>query len=185
MDLGAILLIFSILILVVIFVSRPLLLSQPDQAGTSQADAQDHKRSELLAEYERAIGALQELDFDNALGKIPAEEYPAQRAELLASGAETLKKIDALQAEIPAGNVEERLEAAIAARRADQVAVGGTSSGNFAVTAAAVGEDPLEAMISARRQNRQEKSGGFCPRCGRPVLNSDRFCPHCGMTLGN
>jgi len=28
-----------------------------------------------------------------------------------------------------------------------------------------------------------EKSGGFCPRCGKPVQKSDLFCPRCGATL--
>jgi predicted amidophosphoribosyltransferase len=29
----------------------------------------------------------------------------------------------------------------------------------------------------------QEKAGGFCPKCGRPIHVSDRFCPRCGATL--
>ena len=183
MDLGAVLLIFSVLILVVIFVSRPLLLAQEDQAEASYSPDQDHQRSELLADYERAISALQELDFDHALGKIPEDEYPDQRAELLASGAEALKKLDALKAEAPTADIEARMEAAIAARRAD-MAVAGSQVGKLSPSPAAAGEDPIEALVSARRRNRQEKSGGFCPRCGRPVLISDRFCPHCGMPQG-
>lgn len=38
----------------------------------------------------------------------------------------------------------------------------------------------LEARIAARRQARQEKAGGFCPHCGKPVQKSDKFCPRCG-----
>ncbi|MBL1173273.1 MAG: zinc-ribbon domain-containing protein, partial [Chloroflexi bacterium] len=44
-------------------------------------------------------------------------------------------------------------------------------------------DDDVEALIAARRKARKEKSGGFCPRCGKPVLASDRFCPHCGKSI--
>ena len=183
MDLGAFLLILSVLILVALYVSRPFTLARGEEPA-SGVDDQDRRRSELLAQYEQTIGALQELDFDQALGKVPAEDYPLHRAELLTNGAEILKKLDAFQAEKPSGAVEDRIEEAIAARRADH-AQGKISPGTaFSHVAAAAEADPIEAMVAARRQNRQEKSGGFCPRCGRPVMKSDRFCPHCGMTLG-
>ena len=50
-----------------------------------------------MAERDRVINSLQELDFDFKLGKIPDEDYPAQRAELLQKGADILRKLDALQ----------------------------------------------------------------------------------------
>jgi hypothetical protein len=148
---------------------------------------EEHELSALMAERDRIINSLQELDFDFKLGKIPEGDYPTQRASLLQKGAEILKKIDSLAAPSPFGSptgvlregdggegqdTEARLEKAIAARRADG-----------AVAAAPVTDDDLEAMISARRKTRTKKSAGFCPRCGKPVTVSDRFCPSCGKSL--
>jgi predicted amidophosphoribosyltransferase len=68
--------------------------------------------------------------------------------------------------------MDARLEKAIAARRADA-----------ATAKAEVSDDELESMISSRRKGRTNKSAGFCPRCGKPVMVTDRFCPSCGKSL--
>ncbi len=186
MDLGSLLVILSVLILVAIFVSRPFFQSQlRGDASKTGKDTVDRERSELLAEYDRTLNALQELDFDYALGKIPAEEYPAQRAELITTGASILNRLDAIQKESPAQSVEERLEAAIAARQADAARERAVLPGGVRSAVVVAGEDPLEEIIASRRQERAEKSGGFCPHCGKPVQRSDRFCPRCGSTLSN
>jgi len=44
------------------------------------------------------------------------------------------------------------------------------------------GED-LEDLLAKRRIARKDKTAGFCPKCGKPVLQSDVFCPFCGSTL--
>jgi NADH pyrophosphatase NudC (nudix superfamily) len=134
---------------------------------------EEHELSALMAERDRVINSLQELDFDFRLGKIPEEDYPAQRAGLLQRGAEILKQIDSLAPQAAsAQDTEARLERAIAARRAD-----------MSIARVQVPDDDLEAMISARRKGRKEKSAGFCPRCGKPVMTTDRFCPSCGKSL--
>jgi len=174
MELGAILLILTVIILVGLFVSRPFF--QPT-APLQNANGQDHLRSSLLAEQDRLITVLQELEFDNALGKIPEEEYPAQRAFLMQQGAEVLRKLDSLQPAAAAETAESRLEKAIAARRA------GAKERGLSASPRPVDDDDLEKIISARRQAQQESSSGFCPSCGKPVLKSDRFCPRCGANL--
>ena len=81
MELGAILLLLGVLVIVVLFVAQPF---------TEQWHAKmqsGHETSVLLAKRENALNALQELDFDFKLGKIPAEEYSVQRASLLQMGA--------------------------------------------------------------------------------------------------
>jgi NADH pyrophosphatase NudC (nudix superfamily) len=134
---------------------------------------EEHELSALMAERDRVITSLQELDFDFKLGKIPQEDYPVQRAGLLQKGADILKQIDTLAPQpTSAQDTEARLERAIAARRADA-----------AIARVEVADDELEAMISARRKGRTNKSAGFCPRCGKPVMVSDRFCPSCGKSL--
>jgi len=126
-----------------------------------------------MAERDRVINSLQELDFDFKLGKIPDEDYPSQRALLLQKGAEILRKIDSLAPQ-PASSqdADARIEKAIAAHRADA-----------SVAQAEISDDDVESMIASRRKGRKEKSSGFCPRCGKPVMVSDRFCPACGKSL--
>jgi hypothetical protein len=129
--------------------------------------------STLKAERDRVINALQELDFDHNLGKIPAGEYPGQRAELLQKGAQILRRLDELEpAAASTRNVEGRIESAIAAGRADSSADAGQLT-----------NDDIESMIAARRREHKSKSAGFCPKCGKPVLVSDKFCPSCGKAL--
>ena len=139
-----------------------------------RATQEDHEYSTLMAEYDRAVNTLQELDFDNSLGKVPTEDYPRQRAELLAKGADLLRQIDAMQSEEASRDAESRMEAAVASRRADSSAEKSVSM---------LDDDDIESMISARRKTRKEKSAGFCPKCGKPVQVSDRFCPSCGKAI--
>jgi len=177
MDLGSIMLILALAVGVGIFISLPLTRHKPNEklvVDQKKADSLDHERSMLLAERDRILSAVQELDFDNALGKIPAEDFPTQRLAMMARGADVLRRLDEIQPE-PRHNgkrsAEDRLEDAVAARRADQR----RTSAN--------GADDLEMAIASRRRERDEKSSGFCPKCGSPVLNSDVFCSRCGTTL--
>ena len=179
MELGALFLVLAVGLAVSLFVSQPFL-----QRRARKITAEAHEISALMAERDRVINALQELDFDFNLKKIPAEDYPAQRAELLQKGSGILQKLDDLT---PGPSPErsptrvlregksatDQIESAVAARRAD-------------LSAAPTGvrdDDDVEALIATRRSARKEKSGGFCPRCGKPILVSDRFCPHCGKSI--
>jgi NADH pyrophosphatase NudC (nudix superfamily) len=177
-DLGSIFLIVALALLVSLFISRPF-FSRAASARLveqkRQTDVQtDHLRSTLLAERDRLLTALQELDFDNTLGKIPPEDYPAQRAELLTAGAEVLRKLDAVEQHHPSSSAEERIEQAAAAHRADA---------SMRPRLPSADQDELETLIAARRRARQEKSAGFCPKCGRPLQQSDKFCSSCGTTI--
>lgn len=176
MDIGSVLLFFALLILVFLFITRPLF----DRKATivePVEDQREHERSALMAERDRLINALQELDFDYALGKIPEEDYPSQRMVLLKRGADVLRKLDELDQTAPQAEAEVRLEAAIAAHRAD------SASPVPSVSSEAASDDDIEALLATRRRERQGKSAGFCPSCGRPVQKADRFCPSCGKSL--
>ena len=156
MDLAAILFLTALLLAVSLYLVTPLMGSR-----TGRRSEETQEVSSLLAERERLLNALQELDFDFQLGKIPEEDYPGQRSDLLRRGADVLKKLDALAASRPPA----------AARRA------------AASEASALGDDEIETMLAARRRTRQTRSAGFCPRCGKPILVTDQFCPHCGKPL--
>jgi hypothetical protein len=169
MDIGAIFFSLAVVTLVGMYVGQPFI-----QRRGRRATQEDHEYSTLMAEYDRAVNTLQELDFDNALGKVPAEDYPLQRAELLAKGADLLRKLDTLRPQEIDRDAESRMEAAVASRRAD-------ASANKPTTM--LDDDDLETMIVARRKARKDKSAGFCPKCGKPILASDRFCPSCGKAI--
>jgi hypothetical protein len=177
MDIGSIFLILAILIPVFIFISRPLMERNAVLVSTEGSDV-----STLLAERDQVVTLLQELDDDYNLGKIPPEIYPSKRQALLRDGADILRQIDAFQMTSISGNAEDRLEAAIAARRAISNS-SQTSTKKNGNAVPPVPDDDLEQKIASRRRQRQGKAGGFCPKCGKPVQEVDRFCPRCGATL--
>lgn len=158
----------AILILVAIYLYAPFL-----ERRARRVTEEEHELSALMAERDRVINSLQELDFDYRLGKIPEEDYPAQRTNLLQKGADILRKIDSIAPQpLSTQDVDARIEKAIAARRADA-----------SVARPEPSDDDLEALIASRHKSRKQKSSGFCPKCGKPVLTSDRFCPACGKAL--
>jgi len=164
MDLGALLVLLALLIAVGIFLAAPLMRgARPRRLDESQ------EVSALLAERDRVINSLQELDFDFKLGKIPEAAYPEQRAGLLQRGAAILKQLDELA---PADN-----SGVDASARIERAAQGAAGAG------AALPDDRIESMLAARRAARHNQSAGFCPHCGRAVVLSDRFCPNCGKGL--
>lgn len=177
MELGAILLILALALLVAFFVAQPFL----KRRAVKLVSSEEHQISTLMAERDRLIGALQELDFDHTLGKIPADDYPLMRAELLQHAANVLRQLDELApantkgAKKPSA-AEARVEAEVAARRED-AAIGSKE------TAPAVEEDDIEELIAARRAARKEKTAGFCSKCGKPLMKSDKFCPTCGKPI--
>jgi hypothetical protein len=185
MDIGSIFLILALLAVVVLLVSRPLFNRQSTTAfGLS--DREDHDYSALLAERDRVLTALEELDFDNSMGKIPEEDYPVQRALLLQYGADILRKLDEYavagkdqKAELATEETTEaRLEATLLARRgARPVPVAFVANGGQEP------DDDIEILIASRRRARNGKSAGFCPQCGGPLQKSDHFCPKCGATV--
>ena len=168
MELGSVFLILAVLVVVGVYLYAPL-----TQRTRRVVSSNTHEVSALKAERDRVINSLQELDFDFNLGKIPAEDYPEQRAALLQKGADILRKLDEIApVSSSAANAEARIEKAAAAKRADSSA-----------SDSALSDDDIEAMIASRRKEHKSKSAGFCPKCGKPVLVTDRFCPSCGKSL--
>lgn len=159
MDLVAILFLIALLLTVALYLATPLIDNRPH--GVAQ---ETQEVSSLLAEQERLLNALQELDFDYQLGKIPEEDYPAQRADLVRKGAEVIKQLDSLAPSRPPV-------------RAMQEA------GYVLQSEAQLTDDDIESMLASRRKGRKTKSAGFCPRCGKSVLVTDQFCPNCGKAL--
>jgi rubrerythrin len=175
MQIVSILFTLGILIFVGLFLYAPFL-----ERRARRVTQEEQETSTLLAERERTLGALQELDFDYKLGKIPEEDYPTQRANLLQKGADILRRLDEIALAStqvdpempPRRHSDARIERAIASRRKK------TSGTQQEVT-----DDDIESMISTRRKGRKTKTAGFCPKCGKPVIATDKFCPSCGKAL--
>jgi len=138
----------------------------------------DIELSQLLAERERVLDALAELDFDAELGKVPDDLYPIQREALLKRGADVLRLLDARMAERESDEAERAagMERAASIRAKD--------------------DDPLEALIASRRkaalpvqedalQGEKAPAGKahFCPSCGAALQSDDRFCSACGQKI--
>ena len=156
----------GILIFVGVYLYMPFL-----ERRARRVTEDEHETSSLLAERERVVNSLQELENDFQLGKVPEEDYPAQRAALLQKGADVLRKLDELAPVKTQNTKDARIERAIARRKNGAGKTGETT------------DDDLESLIATRRKGRRSKSAGFCPKCGKPVMTSDKFCPSCGKTL--
>jgi hypothetical protein len=141
MEIGGLLISLALLVLVVAYVARPLVERQAQPVSKS-----DRELSALQAERDRILLLLQDLEMDQAMGKISSDDYQSQRAPLVARGADVLREIDhhLPPREIQAGEVD-ALEVEIARRRASAARTVGycTSCGN-----------PLQA------------GDRFCSRCG-------------------
>ena len=159
MDIGSIFLILALSMVVALIVSRPFLV-HPREArlvADQKAVQKEHQRSVLLAERDRILNLLEDLEVDRSLGKVLGEDYNKQRELLLKSGAEVLRALDTLK-------IEDN-------RKAKKTGVSKE-------------EDELEALISARRQALENTGRKFCPNCGNSLQSGDVFCPRCGVKAG-
>lgn len=160
MDIGALLLFLALLLAVAVFVMRPFLKPESFDPQQRLADeVVDHRHSALLAEKDRLLTALAELDFDNRLKKIPEEDYPEMRAELVTSTAEVMRQLDDMDGHPAVSPSPDE-------GQPDEF------------------EQEIERLLAQRRKKTAEPAkAGFCPKCGKPVIAADKFCVSCGSRL--
>ncbi len=179
MDFGSILIIIALCIPVALFIARPFFERKSVMFSQSE-----HDLSHWLAERDQTLTALQELDFDYSLGKIPEEDYPTTRAWLVQRGTEILRTLDELQ---PTAAKEtaaaDRIEAVIASRRAERAAAVSAPAVTGGNGHKSLPDDSIETLIAARRRQHNGKAAGFCYKCGGAVQKTDQFCPKCGAEL--
>ncbi len=176
MDIGSIFLLLGILVIVVLFIFQPFIDERRNKFLITQALPTIEKEmhiSSMLAERERILRALQELDFDFTLGKIPEEDYPTQRQFLLHKGAEVIKKLDEISGDDQSVDQLQRIEDII----------GADGSQVNTKEEKIVKDVNVESLIAARKRSKESKPDGFCPKCGKPVSKIDKFCSKCGHTL--
>ena len=164
MDLGAIFLLLTVVLLTAIFIFRPFWDKTRYQLETKKgsvdldSDRMDHQISSLTAEKERLLSAIEEMEFDHETGKVTDDLFPEQRAELMQQAAGVLKQLHDL----------------------------GASGGEKTSSTPKPDKQPyddLEEMIAKRKVAQGKKGKGFCSKCGNAVKSDDRFCPRCGTPV--
>ena len=168
MDIGSIFLILGILLLVSLYISQPFL-----KRGTTFFSQEEQEYSKLLVDRDRVLNMVRDLDFDYALGKIPQESYPSERAHLLQKGAGILQRMDEFRDAKDQDDFQVHVES--------HPCRGNSLS--FESQVPTMSDDELEVLIANRVRDREEKSNGFCPGCGHAIQQSDLFCPRCGHSL--
>lgn len=152
MEPGTLLLGAALLLLVVAYLVRPFVDSDSFQRRDPAPEV-----SSLLAERDRILNLISDLDLDYAMDKLDAEEYQSRRAELVQRGADILREIDELHS--PGANGE--ADSPLSER-----------------------ERALEMEIAERRRVTEHSTPEEgCPNCGANVEDGARFCSKCGEPL--
>jgi len=170
MTIGSILLGLAMLVLVGLFIARPLI--KPESRSKQELTL----RQALLTQKEALLIQIKNLDFDYETGKMPEADYRQQRDGLMVEATAVLKQLDALdEGEISAdpalepemvastSDTEAAIEAAIAARRTKPAPT-----------------SPTPAEIEPPSNNGKSN---FCPQCGQSTDPDDKFCANCGHKL--
>lgn len=184
MDAGSLLLGLALLIVVAVFVLRPLVETSGAKATHAQSNAEENgTREALLRQRDAIYAAIRELDFDFRLGKISEEDYHPQRERLALQGVAILKQLDALSPDGDA-TVEGAIEAEIARRRRTRTSPSGQKA---PARQGGLSDAEIEAQIRALRRKGTAVAPAVsaCPRCGAATALEDRFCRNCGAALGS
>jgi len=147
----------SFLIVLVIFILAGVIIIRPFfMETTSQLTKRPEKFDSLLAEKERLLSSIEDLDLEFELDKISPQEHTRSRDLLLTEAADVLRQLDKYTK--PAKTKKQ-------------------------VPAPLEVDDELEKMITARRQELTAEKSKLCPNCGKTVQEGDQFCSFCGGAL--
>ena len=151
MEFGSVLIVIFIFLLSGLYILRPFLVSAATggRAGSTLRDS-------LVAERERLLLAIEELDLEFELNKISSDDHTQNREILLFEAAKVIKEIDNL----PKTRAEKQKK-----------------------TAPVRGDENLEKMIAERRKQLKGVVSQKCPHCGEAVDKDGQFCSHCGGAL--
>ncbi|HET6443475.1 MAG TPA: zinc ribbon domain-containing protein [candidate division Zixibacteria bacterium] len=178
MTTGSILLGLALVVIVGLYVARPLMAPKVDSR------AKESLYNDLLANKEFYLIQIKSLELDYSTGKIPEEEYQQQRAALVAEAAATLKRIDEIEAATmqtelqpeaslepfsPEMEVDADIEAAVSRLRRSHHAPASTGL-----------EQELAAPVALSAERNESK---FCPQCGQATDPGDKFCVNCGTKI--
>jgi uncharacterized protein involved in exopolysaccharide biosynthesis len=156
MDLGSLFVILAVFAVAAAFIARPLV-----ERHGSDISSDERRISALKAERDQVLDSILEAEMDQVMGKLSPEDFQSQRTALVGRGAQLLKELAELEGE------------------------GGDLRPGFEEARPVEGEAEwdLEEEVKRLRRSAAPADDGFCGRCGKPVLSSDRFCTHCGASL--
>jgi hypothetical protein len=148
MTISSLIIVLFIFILSGLIILRPFLDGSADDQiiGSSSYDS-------LIAERERLLSAIEELDLELELDKISSQEYSRNRDLLLVEAAGVLKKLEKTKKPV---------------RSKSQAAVQEAS------------DDELERMIARRRLELKQDASRVCSNCQKQINPEDQFCSYCG-----
>ncbi len=152
MEFSSLLIVIFIFILSGVFIMRPFMVEEKSTKGSGSS-----RTDSLIAEKERLLLAIEELDLEYELQKISSEEHNRNRDILLAEAADVIKQLDKIQKP-------------------------GSSKKKKPLTPAKV-DDDLERLINERRQQLKNEKTLKCPSCNQVVSEGAQFCSHCGEAL--
>lgn len=129
MSIGGLIVAFVLALVVLMFVVSPLLARRSAASDALEGDVlSSRQRDRLLAYYDRVLRNLQDLDEDNALGKIEPSLYERDRALWVERGVQALKALDSVNEQLGTADstdtatldqaIDDAIEAAV--RRAKQ-----------------------------------------------------------------
>lgn len=173
MTIGSILLGIALLVLVGLFVTRPLIMPDPYRRRRMT------ERQKLVAQKEAILTLIRNLDFDYDTGKIPELNYKQQREGLVDQAAEILQQMDELD-QTP------DTWADVVEMESEKPRTGQLSDIEMDIEAAIEGRRSSALEVTGQLAEQPEKANGnyrFCPECGLPVSPEDKFCASCGHKL--
>ncbi len=109
MPIGSLLLVAALAFFVLLYLSAPFV------SGGGLGEGESRLRSALLAERERILGAILELETDHKMGKVPEEVFQEQRLSMLEKGASVLRQLEKAPSDISS---DDALEDMIAQHKA-------------------------------------------------------------------
>lgn len=164
MTAGSIMLGVAVLLLVALFVLRPLLSPTGHRHGSVS------RRESLRLQKEAILAHVRGLELEYETGKLPEAEFIQDRQQLVQQAADILRELERLERD--GDDLDGRIEAAIAQVRAPAALPRMT----------AAGAQPV-AVDGAPAAADDAPAAAFCPHCGAPTRAGDRFCRQCGTAL--
>lgn len=161
MDLGAVLIGLTMLVISVAFAAKPF------QQVRGKKSAIPVKHVDPEEQRLAVLSALRDLDFDFQVGKVSEEDYASLRARLVVEAAQYLPSRCCAQ-----DDKNDEIEALIQARKASKAK---------APVCAQCGETLETGIRFCPRCGTAVEAS--CPSCGGDIKAGDLFCSSCGMQL--
>lgn len=140
----------ALLLVLVFFLGYPFFASRQQQqirsASASSRQLQERK--------EQLYSSIKELDFDQQLGKLSAEDHARLRGQLESQALEVMQQLDALDGHSRSRDGADPLQ------------------------------ERIEQAVRHRRTRPPAAAADRCPSCGADRRSGDLFCAQCGAPLG-